>query len=479
MLGLKGGLGVGAGWLADRESVGLGGDSNYSWGDGALDFGLGAVSIPGLGVAKNLGRPMLGTAARVVPTRVAASPLGGLSSWMTRKTLGSAPARKLLQAGGMYSITKSAGGNDYGQSEKLGPFDVQGWLGMKPVQGPVLPAPVATGGTLVESMPTVSAVPITYAPSAAPVFNKTLKDYLADRQLQGLVNQNIFATNKPLLSANKSERVKEKRAAKQNAMIAKGLQAEADTAIASQVADNTALRAREAARNAALKAEVAVAESQVPVTYTDGEVAKAKADASVSLSNEQSLADSLVDRLATAGEAYVKGLKSAQQEQSRVDEKAIHNAASDAVRANVAQIRANQAQRGTLLGTLAQEQYRNALDLHNSSVAQYNASEDRRYQQAAADAASRYDAGVTNATLRNQVMLEGMKSAGMTPQQEAAFATYASLNDKISKMKFKTVPGENKKGEKTERLWLDTKAGKKAMAEARQERDRLKAKYGF
>jgi hypothetical protein len=334
-----------------------------------------------------------------------------------------------------------------------------------------------SGKTVAQTMPlipTVSSVPINYTPGTAPSFNKTLKDYLADKQLQGLVNQNIFATNKPLLAANQAERRTEGRNVLQNAYIGRGLQASHQVNIDEQKAINENTKARAATRAEKLKAETALAESQVPITYMEGEASKAKADAQEAGANEKALSDALVDRLAASGEQYLAALKAAQGAQTRVDEQKIRQAADDAVRSNVSLIRGNQAQRGTLLGTLAAEQLQNDINLHNTAIGQYNDTENRKYQSAADAAKMAYDAQVQNAN--NTAALLG-SSEDSKPEKnanrEAAVKRVELLNKQLDKLRSSQE--------------LDERTGKVILSDAVKQqikakiaiRDKLREKWGI
>lgn len=330
----------------------------------------------------------------------------------------------------------------------------------------------------------VDPVNLSYIPGKAPSFGKTLNDYLADKKLQGLVNQNIFQMNKPLLDANKAEQTQRARDLEQNNYIGAGLQQAYDKRIESQKGDNAAAEARAAARRKLLEEQTALAEGQVPTTYMEGEAAKAKGDASEAAANESALSDALIDRLARAGESYLADLKGAQQAQTRVDSKNIIDKADDQIKANVSQIRQNQAQRGTLLGALASEQYKNAIDLHNMAMQQYNSNEDRRFGVASTNADMAFRSRLANAELQAK-LIDSMASGGeeLSPERQAiesgatgARKTYDKLNTALSELKTKMV--ENPKTGEMQ-PYASTPAGKKEIALKRKERDRLREKYGF
>lgn len=492
-------LGAGAAALARAGAgaaagVGIGAGSNYLFGDGDYEardavqdgalgaFGLGRLAgrgLSGMGFTSLAPRTTLGGWAK--GTLPGFNRAGGWMSGMgTMSRLGASGAIP-LQAG--RSSTPVG---------MIQPFDILGALGgrQEPVQGSQVPRETSGGtgiGGNIEGMLsgfTVNPVAINYQQGAAPVFNKTLKDYLADKQLQGLVNQNIFATNKPILTANEKEKTSRARNVEQNRQVGASLQKEIDAKIVSHAADQAAAEARAQARQALLKAETEIAEAAVPITYLEGEAVKAKADAQVAAANEDTLADALIDRLAQAGDQYIKGLKSADASQTQVNEQAINQKAHDAIRANAAQIRANQAQRGSLLGTLAAEQYGRAIDLHNLAMDQYNNTENRRFTQAQSEAEMKFNARRANAEARANMLgalmdaeAEAAKDAAKPskdPDKAAARKRMDKINDEISKVKTTMVEVQ---GEQVP--YASTPAGKKEIEMKRHERDRLREKYGL
>jgi hypothetical protein len=359
----------------------------------------------------------------------------------------SLPARYLAAGAGL--LAHSSGENPF----EAKPVPLPGLKTGSPagkVQGPLYPFPgfQQGGGT---AFPMVSPVAINYTPGAAPAFNKTLKDYLADKQLQGLVNMQIFQTNKPLLDANKTEVTKRNRASSTNKAVGSSIQKQYAKKMEDMAADHAASAARAQVRQDMLQQQTAEAQASVPVTYLEGEAAKAKSDSQVSMANEQSLADSLIDRLATESQQYLDQLKGAEASQTQVDEQHIQNTAADNIRANVNQIRANQSQRGTLLGTLAAEQYKNAIDLHNMDVDSYNKGEDRKYQQASDAAQIAYNASRDNAA--NETALIGAaagdsgSAAKYTPAQKRGTARLQALQLALDKARTTEVklPGEGGK----------------------------------
>ena len=142
-------------------------------------------------------------------------------------------------------------------------------------------------------------------------------------------------------------------------------------------------------------------------------------------------------------------------------------------------------QRGTLLGTLAAEQYKNAIDLHNLAMDQYNKTEDRRYMSAADRAKMEYDAQVQNANNSVSLLGGGGKVEPTDEEKNAsdgrkgARKTFDSLNTKISELKTKLTPVNKTNPDAPRKLVIQTPDGKKQLRALRAERDRLKKAYGF
>lgn len=455
-LGARAGAGMGIGYTSSRLS---GGDDYDIFGrDGAIDAGLGML---GFGFAGK----------------------GSVAPHAWNKLLSNNRGRAAFGRGlalAMLPFTESPISSG-GVAPKL--------EATRPIQGPIWngqrsPAGQDSGAGFDLSSLMVDPVNLSYIPGKAPSFGKTLNDYLADKKLQGLVNQNIFQMNKPLLDANKAEQTQRARDLEQNNYIGAGLQQAYDKRIESQKGDNAAAEARAAARRKLLEEQTALAEGQVPTTYMEGEAAKAKGDAAEAAANESALSDALIDRLARAGESYLADLKGAQQAQTRVDSKNIVDKADDQIKANVSQIRQNQAQRGTLLGALASEQYKNAIDLHNMAMQQYNSNEDRRFGVASTNADMAFKTRLANAELQAK-LVDSMASGGeeLSPERQAiesgatgARKTYDKLNTALSELKTKMV--ENPKTGEMQ-PYASTPAGKKEIALKRKERNRLQKKYGF
>lgn len=448
---LKGGAGVGIGYGSSLLT-----GQGYSSRDAALDFGLGVASIPGAG--KLLTKVPGGASFLTSPSRAAkigrAAMLPG--------------SKKRVATTGLLPLTIGASSSDGGDGTWGSFWGQRG----RPVQGPVQiqqTTPVSV------SMPSVSAVPVQFNGRQAPTFNKTLNDYLADKQLQGLVAQQIFQSNVPMLEANKQEKINRGRKVNTNKKLGESLQHHYAQALASQGAAHQADSDRAENRRQLLNQQTADAEAQVPITYLEGEASKAKAEAGSAIANESSMADALIDRMASQSQQYLEQLKNAEASQTRVNEAGINQAAADAIRANAAQIRANQAQRGPLLGTLAAEQYRNAIELYNTSVGNFNQSEDRRFNQAVKNAELKHAASTVDAELQAAGMESDSKDAKDDPVTEQRLKLYGKLNEKISMLKSKMA--ENDKGETVK--YITTKEGKDEMAAARKERDRLKNVLGL
>lgn len=425
------GLGYGLSRIGDNEEYDILGR------DGGLDALLGMASIPGVGplgkygMTRQIGRGF----SSAMPARHALALSNSASRVPGSRLLGNAMTKvgktarknraKLMAAQGLgmvsIPVTAGAGRPDGKGGRTLG--EVKG----RKVQGPML-TPVsggggaATGGSLEDlfaGLPSVNPAKIYYKPGQAPTFNKKLADYLADRQLQGLVGQNIFATNVPLLEANKQEKVDRKRNVKQNRDIGESLQKEYQERIVEEAADSAAAIARQDARQQLLAAETLAAESTVPITYLEGEAAGAKESADKARATEAHLSDQLIDRLASAGDRYLKDLKGAQGSQTRAEEQLIKQRHEDNIRANAAQIRTNQAQRGSLLGTLAAQQYQNDIDLYNTAISNYNNVENRRYQHASDAATHRYNAAAQNAQNKAALLNTGMQIASDASSEKA------------------------------------------------------------
>lgn len=447
---LKGVAGVGIG-LGSSKLFGGGYDTR----DGILDFGLGALTLPGSGI--------LSKSERLAPV------LKGGSVYNT-KFIGN--GLDVVRKGRYYLSPMLA--KNHGQN--LNTFFADAGAG---VAAPVQPAPaaqIANGGITMSDGTftpiTVNPVQINYTPGQAPKFNKTLKDFIADKQLQGLVNQQIFQMNSPLLDANKQTKINRDRKVAQAQQIGASLQKHYDRVIAEDAAANAQEKQLDEARAAKLKAQEAAALETVPVTYNEGEAVTAKQQADVAAANEESLANALVDRLAQQGQDYLKRLRDAEASQDRVNVQSINQEAADAIRSNVSQIRANQAQRGNLLGSLASEQYKNAIDLYNTAINQYNESESRKYDQAARQAQMEYDAQVANAQFQaNQVAAAAKAVDDVEPSDDmkAARKRLDKMNDAISKLKTEEPNKQQQPGD-----WDEWSRKLRLM---RAERDRIKNKF--
>jgi hypothetical protein len=319
----------------------------------------------------------------------------------------------------------------------------------------------------------VTSTPVAFANRQAPAFNKTLADYLRDKDLNRLVSQQIIQMNTPLVAANKQENVNRGRKVNTNKQLGDSLQASYAKALADQAVSNAADIARNTNRANLLKQQTADAEAQVPITYLEGEASKAKAEAGSAIANEQSMSDQLVNRLASQGQQYLEQLKNAEASQTRVNEQSINNAADDVIRANVAQVRANQAQRGSLLGTLASDQYKNAIDLYNTGVGNFNEAENRRFQAAVKNSENKLSAAQAQAQVDVELMKGSQPSGEVSPERKR----YNKLNDQISAYKSKMVKNPKDTNKKVKAT--STKEGKAELAAMRKERDRIGAKYGY
>lgn len=445
----KGLAGVGLGYGASRVT-----NTGYDSRDAALDFSFGALLTPGSGrVASGIGRlapryaddalrlsrgPILRTGG---PWRM------GAGVGLPMLNVGMAPGGSAPASGGVAAPVRTA------------PNPVISSGGMTMSDGSFEPI-------------SVNPVSISFTPGKAPVFNKTLKDFLADKQLQGLVNQQIFQMNSPLLDANKQTKINRGRKTKQAQQLGASLQKHYDRVIAEDAAADAAEVERNTNRAAELRAQEQAALESVPITYMEGEAVTAKQQADVAEANEQSMADALIDRLAVQGQDYLKRLRDAEAAQDRVNVQSINQEAADAIRANAAQIRSNQAQRGNLLGTLASEQYKNAIDLYNTAINQFNQAEDRRYDQAARKAQMEYDAQVANAQLQVDEMsaiADAMEDSEPSADLKAARKRLDKMNDDITKHKG-NEPDRDKQSYEWEQ-WSHK------LLKMRQERDRIKNKY--
>ncbi len=467
--GLKGLAGVGMGFGASR----IGENEDYDLRNGILDFGLGAVGIPGLSAGKSAYR-------------------GGRMAYGVANTGGAAGAGKglLNTAKAARAATKGSGLRYMGKAGALGtiPFTAGDWgLGTvdgKNVQGPVIPGVTGTRqmpqmiGSLSQSMstPMISAVPVNFRAASAPTFNKTLADYLRDKDLNRLVGQQIVQMNTPLVAANKSENVKRNRKTNTNKQLGDSLQVSYAKALADQAAANAEDSARNANRAKLLSQQTADAEAQVPVTYLEGEAAKAKGEAGSAIANEQSMSDALVNRLASQGQQYLEQLKNAEASQTRVNEQSINNAADDAIRANVAQVRANQAQRGSLLGTLASEQYKNAIDLYNTGITNFNAAEERRFNAAVKNAELQHAANTADAEIRASYAEQAAGDGKPSAQDKRGNTRLLELQKKLDAVRTKMV--DDPTGKPGQVKYAKTKSGKKEIKALRERIDTIKQRYG-
>lgn len=445
----KGALGVGLGFGASR----IGENDDYGLRDAAVDFGLGAASIPGGSKLLKGGNYFL----RSTKLGKKALPVGG--------------KLMMAKAGGFGLIPFTAGNLGFiNDSQSRVPAVAP--VKQRPMQGPML---VGTQDSGSFELPSVSAVPVNFRAASAPTFNKTLSDYLRDKDLNRLVGQQIMQMNVPLVEANKSENVKRKRKVNTNKQLGASLQATYAKALADQAVSNAADIERNANRAKLLNQQTADAEAQVPITYLEGEAAKAKGEAGSAIANEQSMSDQLVNRLASQGQQYLEQLKNAEASQTRVNEQAVNNAADDAIRANVAQVRANQAQRGSLLGTLASEQYKNAIDLYNTRVGNFNNAEDRRFQTAVKNAELKQAANQSSAELG----IDAIKSATGDGKPSAADkrgnTRLVELQKKLDAARTKMV--EDPLGKHGEVSYSSTKAGKKEIANLRKRIAVVKDRY--
>jgi len=464
---LKGALGVGLGFGASR----IGENEDYDLSNGILDFGLGAIGLPGFSAAKGAyrgGRMAYGV-ANTGGAKGAGSGLLNIAR-IGRPATKRTGLKYMGKAGALATIPHTAG--DWG----LGSVDgkqVQGPVIAKqgPWQGPML-VPGMGGGI---SLPTVQPVPVRFQASQAPTFNKTLADYLADKDLNRLVGQQIVQMNTPLVHANKAENVKRNRKVNTNKQLGASLQASYAKALADQAVSNAADIERNANRAALLKQQTADAEAQVPITYLEGEASKAKGEASSAMANEQSMADQLVNRLASQGQQYLEQLKNAEASQTRVNEQAVNNAADDAIRANVAQVRANQAQRGSLLGTLAAEQYKNAIDLYNTGVGNFNQAEDRRFNQAVKNAELLNTANLASAELGIDAVKSASGDGKPTAQDKRGNARLLELQKALDKKR--TAMVDDPTGKPGQVPYSSTPSGKKEIAKLRKRIAVVKDRY--
>lgn len=451
----RAGLGVGLGYGVHELS---GEDDPYTLQNLLLDGSLGTLLPAGRVLSPSKREALLAT--RLGGTKAGSMLLGG-----------GRPFRGLIDLG---LITSGHLGGHESQPAPLDPGPPE-----KVKAGSKKGSTTSSGRISLEDLGlTVNPVVVNYQPGAAPSFHKTLKDYLADKQLQGLVNQNIFATNLPLLQANKTEGSKRARKHKQNEYVQAGLMEGYDKRLKDQIAMDQASAQRAAARRQLLDAQTDQAAESVPNTYLDGEAGTAKAAADTAAANESAISDSLIDRLAQAGQSYLQDLKGAQQAQGRVDDQKIDQDANDAIRANVDQIRANQAQRGTLLGTLAAEQLKNDIDLYNTNIQNYNSGEDRRYNAAATNADMEFKSRLANAESNMGLLEATSKSEGggeLTEAQKRGSARIKALQLKYDEAKTKVA--KNSHGVQVQ--WSSTPEGKRQLRALKHQISQLKKKYGI
>lgn len=443
----KGALGVGLGYTSAKIA-----GRDYDGRDAGLDFGLGAISLPGSsGVMR--ATPFLGKLLGN-PSKVRMAKIGGGS--LIPFTAGAKSDGDVPELMNMFAAPPKA--RTYG-----------------PWQGPVQQQP-----SMESLLGQIEAVPVNFSNRQAPTFNKTLQGFLRDKDLNGLVGQQIFQMNVPLLEANKAEKTNRNRKVNTNTQLGASLQKAYTKTLAAQKAAHEADAARADNRAALLKQQTADAEAQVPITYLEGEASKAKGEAGSAMANEQSMADALVDRLASQGQQYLEQLKLAEGSQTRANEQAINNAATDAIRANAGQIRANQAQRGSLLGTLASEQYKNAIDLYNLNMDAFNNSENRRFQQAVSNAEITNAANTANAQLgldELKARADAAKDAGKGNEaaDKRGSARLLELQKKLDTARTKMVKDPLGKG--GEVPYASTKAGKKQIKDLRQRIAVIKERY--
>lgn len=470
VLGAKALAGIGMGYGASR----IGENEDYGYRDALLDGGLGAIGLPGFtsGRAAYRGGRIAYGVANSGGAKGAAKGLGS-TLYAGGSALRNNGLRYALKGGAVGMIPFTAG-------------STLGSIGGQPVQGPIMPVGRAVGPMQgpVQQQPSmesllgqIEAVPVNFSNRQAPTFNKTLQGFLRDKDLNGLVGQQIFQMNVPLLEANKAEKTNRNRKVNTNTQLGASLQKAYTKTLAAQKAAHEADAARADNRAALLKQQTADAEAQVPITYLEGEASKAKGEAGSAMANEQSMADALVDRLASQGQQYLEQLKLAESSQTRVNEQAINNAATDAIRANAGQIRANQAQRGSLLGTLASEQYKNAIDLYNLNMDAFNNSENRRFQQAVSNAEITNAANTANAQLGLDTVkaLSENSGKGNEAADKRGSARLLELQKKLDTARTKMV--KDPLGKAGEVPYSSTKAGKKQIKDLRQRIAVIKERY--